>query len=1217
MSEDNLPSIEDYNKNSIQGMQQDELPSVNDFLTEEELPSVSDFVEEKEEEETVEEIIEELVEKEDTSSDLTEILHLINAVRKDIPEIPEIKYYDEQLEQLTEYIQGVRESIPEIPEIPEVRYYDEDINFIQKSIDVIKEEISNLPEVKYYEDDIESLKESLKTRIDEVAQSIPTFPKWVNEVNEVPDFSWIGKTFSVIDDDFIKVEDKINLVGGRIDSEVYELTEIIDTKDFERRVEIDEIKKTFSETKDKIYEELKEAAVKIWDHHDQFKDDDRKLKKSVLSKLNESKQTIEGKIKDLSEEHNKSQTALREVIDGYVNQLKEELKNLPEPKYYEDDILNVKNEVIKLEDKVSGHVINIAELYKLVGEIKESVVETKKELNEATVLNPDPETKQGDDPLTPIDQDFDSLAKLAKSYKLFVSRVQQQLYSIGGGGAAFIKDLDDVTFDQTTGWGQLLIYSGIGTGWTGISSLKLGATGAAGTWAVDSVGISTNKAVGIATDTAQSGYSLYVVGDTRITGILTIGTGSITLDPDQRQIKGVDEIIIGAATTITIKQDSQGEIEFADKDGNQTSVGIGTTVSINTTGIITATSFHGSGEGLTGVASTDNIITSTAATFTNATDATSTTAASVTFAGGIGIAKSVYIGGSIEVDGNISAAGTVTWEDVTNQDVLGLSTFRTGVQIGPPATGIGITLQQSGGLFAGIVTATSFVGDGSALTGVAASTTIDNQTFVVGSGGTTIFNLSQEYTTGNLDVFLNGLRLVRTSDYTETDADTITLNTAATEGDVVETKSFRVTGSIVDASIGVRSDGVSVGSSIVVLNFISGFGTYQDLGNGTLDMYLPTTNISQEIFNVGASGTTILSLSNSYTSGNIDVYRNGVRLVQGRDFTESADSEITLVTAATEADVIQTKNFKTVGNIVQSVGVQSGGVSVASSVNTLNFVGVGNTFIDRGNGIIDISVNSTGLNVSGVATATTFSGSGASLTNLPAGNLTGTVSDDRLPATITSNITGDVTGDVVGDVTGDLTGTATTATNLANAANITTGTINSARIPTLNQNTTGTAAGLTGTPDITVGTITGTNVKATGITTVTNFDATGTLVEAFSSTTTAWSSSADLNISNGNVHFSSANLGGTNNTLNIVSTAGINTDLAVGQTLSVTGITAVNSSSAYVNHITIDGVAVTESWVGGSAPSDGGSSNYDVYSFTILKTGDATFIVIGNQNTTS
>ena len=34
------------------------------------------------------------------------------------------------------------------------------------------------------------------------------------------------------------------------------------------------------------------------------------------------------------------------------------------------------------------------------------------------------------------------------------------------------------------------------------------------------------------------------------------------------------------------------------------------------TGVVTATSFVGSGEGLTGVASTDNIVTGTAATFT-------------------------------------------------------------------------------------------------------------------------------------------------------------------------------------------------------------------------------------------------------------------------------------------------------------------------------------------------------------------------------------------------------------------------------------------------------------------------------------------------------------------------------------------------------------------------------------------------------------------------
>ena len=99
------------------------------------------------------------------------------------------------------------------------------------------------------------------------------------------------------------------------------------------------------------------------------------------------------------------------------------------------------------------------------------------------------------------------------------------------------------------------------------------------------------------------------------------------------------------------------------------------------------------------------------------------------------------------------------------------------------------------------------------------------------------------------------------------------------------------------------------------------------------------------------------------------------------------------------------------------------------------------------------------------------------------------------------------------------------------------------------------------------------NAVFSGITTVTYFDATSTLVEAFSSTTTAWNSSGDLNISDGNVQFCSTVLGGTTNTLNIISTAGINTDLAIGQNMSVTGITSVNASTAYVNALNIDGIA--------------------------------------------
>ena len=137
--------------------------------------------------------------------------------------------------------------------------------------------------------------------------------------------------------------------------------------------------------------------------------------------------------------------------------------------------------------------------------------------------------------------------------------------------------------------------------------------------------------------------------------------------------------------------------------------------------------------------------------------------------------------------------------------------------------------------------------------------------------------------------------------------------------------------------------------------------------------------------------------------------------------------------------------------------------------------------------------------------------------------------------------------------------------------------------------------------------------------TATKFDSSGTLVEAFSSTTTAYNSNGNLNISNGNVQFSSANLGGTGSTLNIISNTGINTDLATGQSLTVTGITAVNATTAFVNKITVDGVAtgITTHWVGGAVPTAGGGSGVDLYTFNLLKTGGATYIIVANHTKTS
>ena len=129
----------------------------------------------------------------------------------------------------------------------------------------------------------------------------------------------------------------------------------------------------------------------------------------------------------------------------------------------------------------------------------------------------------------------------------------------------------------------------------------------------------------------------------------------------------------------------------------------------------------------------------------------------------------------------------------------------------------------------------------------------------------------------------------------------------------------------------------------------------------------------------------------------------------------------------------------------------------------------------------------------------------------------------------------------------------------------------------------------------------------------------GFLQENWANAASAWSTNGTVNLDNGMVHYNSNNLAGTTNTIDLITTAGIATDLANGSMIAVTLITAVSATTAYINNITIDGVAQTESWIGGSAPSDGGGSGFDTYTFNILRwgTGTTDYTIIANHGKTS
>ena len=177
---------------------------------------------------------------------------------------------------------------------------------------------------------------------------------------------------------------------------------------------------------------------------------------------------------------------------------------------------------------------------------------------------------------------------------------------------------------------------------------------------------------------------------------------------------------------------------------------------LNVVGLVSATSFSGDGTGLTGVASTDNIITGTAATFTGGINANSINVTGLsTFVGFVAFTTSISVG------------GTITYEDVTNVDSVGLITARSGIKFG--AAGVGGTITATGQAeFAGVVTATSYHGDGSNLTNLPSAGLTTEA--LVSSGIVTTLNLTAAQ---DHKVTASGITTITVSGGTEADSHTV------------------------------------------------------------------------------------------------------------------------------------------------------------------------------------------------------------------------------------------------------------------------------------------------------------------------------------------------------------------------------------------------------------------------------------------------------------
>lgn len=75
----------------------------------------------------------------------------------------------------------------------------------------------------------------------------------------------------------------------------------------------------------------------------------------------------------------------------------------------------------------------------------------------------------------------------------------------------------------------------------------------------------------------------------------------------------------------------------------------------------------------------------------------------------------------------------------------------------------------------------------------------------------------------------------------------------------------------------------------------------------------------------------------------------------------------------------------------------------------------------------------------------------------------------------------------------------------------------------------------------------------------------------------------------------------------------LNTAMSTGQAITLAFLVTQGATAYYNSAVQVDGSSVTPKWQGGTAPSAGNASSIDVYTYTIIKTGAATFTVFASQ----
>jgi len=320
-----------------------------------------------------------------------------------------------------------------------------------------------------FENKLDNLSETFLTN-DKLDVTNKNYNKKIVEVhNQV---ERIRKDFTKVDNHFTLSKDQFKDIGDKLNSVTENIFGV------EQRIKAERDKQNYKivEADTKLDKKIEDVESKNDDKLNEITKNVDIFKKDVSADLNvigeefdkeivNTRKQLDRKISDVKIEQNKVDTKLKKLFNEEFKSVSKDLKTTNvkfDKQLNKYKLLEDKTKILMDEVKLVFKDEKLTDIDKKISFLEE----TLEKFNEKTVLtenlvNVPSETNR--DPLTPLNQDYVTFDQLKKHYQMFIGRVQQQLMSLGGGGAVRIDQLDDVNIRDSQGTikatnGQSLVY---------------------------------------------------------------------------------------------------------------------------------------------------------------------------------------------------------------------------------------------------------------------------------------------------------------------------------------------------------------------------------------------------------------------------------------------------------------------------------------------------------------------------------------------------------------------------------------------------------------------------------------------------------------------------------------------------------------------------------------------------------------------------------------